>query len=1437
VTYSGTGGSVLGKEVSRPWRHETASSTRDWGTITAHFTGTAHAKSWTSLDDGAGSQWRTTEQYNSYDTVAGRLTQTDDRGDTTTASDDRCTRTTYAATTLAALALPARSETVAVRCATTPDRSRDVLTDTRYAYDAKGYGETPTLGDLTRTATLKDHDGTTGTYLESGATYDAYGRLRSSTDLTADVTATHTGTPQRSPRTDGRTSTTVYTPATGYPTTITSTTPPAKAGVSTSAQTTVTTLDTVRRLPVKITDTNNKITNLAYDALGRSQKVWLADRSVSSPPSYQFTYRIAEGQPVAVGTKTIGNRGLQDTAYTIYDGFLRERQTQTPGPDGGRLLTDVFYDERGLAAKSFAPYYTTGAPAQTLFLPTDDSTVETQTRHTFDGLGRETEARLMAGDGDGGEVLSVTKTIHGGDRTTVIPPTGGTATTTLSDARGQLTEQRQHHQRTAGAPFDATTYQYTPRGELAAVTDPAGNQWTYSYDQLGRQTSTTDPDAGTSTSVYDDRGQVTSTTNARDITLAYLYDGLGRQTELREDGPQGELRAQWQYDTLSGAKGQLAKSTRWENGEAYITQAVAYDKLYRLTRSRVTIPASEGPLAGVYQNIQAYNVSGTVQSVGFPAAGNLPGQVMTFDYEDGTLRPLVASGAQGLRVDTTYSLTGKPLQFELGYGAGKKAWATNTYEWGTQRLKTARVDRLDQPGVDRHETYDYDAIGNVLSIADVSRTGTDVQCFSYDYLRRLTDAWTQATEGCATSGTAATVGGPAPYHHSYTYDEVGNRLTETLHEQNTTRTYGYSDTQPHTLTEVVQDAPGVRSLEEYGYDATGNTTSRQLGGDTQTLTWNPEGRVEKVTNADGSTAEYLYDANGTRLIGRTDTETTLYLGHTEITVATGSTTTEATRYFDVGGGHMAVMDNDGNVSFTMADHHGTGQLAIDAATQTITQRRTLPFGATRGEDPATAWPGTRSFVGGTNDTATGLTNVGAREYDPALGRFISLDPIMDLTDPQQIHGYTYANNNPLTFSDPTGLFLKDFLDEAAEVTGKVINTGKQVYRESKNTVGGWISSGKRKANSFLTGAYHRAIDKISELAELFNRVTGNGDRANRLRYQRNNSGSPLPGGNVTSTLKDLAGPARDDAWYRAGEMLTEVTFPWFPGAGMAATAATLAARVGSRTTASVAANTTEAVARTCGRHSFVPGTHVLLASGAKVPIEDVRIGDEVLATDPITGETEARAVTAEILGEGDKNLVAVTTEEATIVATDTHPFWVVDLEEWVEAGNLMPGTFLRTSAGTYIQVTAVVHWSQHATVYNLTVEGLHTYYVLAGSVPVLVHNSNCGLVEYGSTELSRATAFQRLAENNKGNNYGAARLEDGTILVGRSSAGVHAEEDLIRQAGDRRIVDLYSERQPCAAKCEGLTAGMNTSWSWQWNGVDRGAVNAEIKATINNLFK
>ncbi|WP_230480237.1 RHS repeat-associated core domain-containing protein [Nocardiopsis kunsanensis] len=112
-------------------------------------------------------------------------------------------------------------------------------------------------------------------------------------------------------------------------------------------------------------------------------------------------------------------------------------------------------------------------------------------------------------------------------------------------------------------------------------------------------------------------------------------------------------------------------------------------------------------------------------------------------------------------------------------------------------------------------------------------------------------------------------------------------------------------------------------------------------------------------------------------------------------------------------------ENDGSLSWSFSDQHNTGQIAVDAHGGEVVQRWMTVFGQDRGTEGV--WPGERGFVDGTVDESTGLTQLGERAYDADLGRFVSVDPLMDLADAQTMNGYAYSNNSPATFGDPTGL--------------------------------------------------------------------------------------------------------------------------------------------------------------------------------------------------------------------------------------------------------------------------------------------------------------------------------------------------------------------------------------------------------------------------------
>jgi len=194
------------------------------------------------------------------------------------------------------------------------------------------------------------------------------------------------------------------------------------------------------------------------------------------------------------------------------------------------------------------------------------------------------------------------------------------------------------------------------------------------------------------------------------------------------------------------------------------------------------------------------------------------------------------------------------------------------------------------------------------------------------------------------------------------------------------------------------------------------------------------------------------------------------------------------------------------------------------------------------------------------------------------------------------------------------------------------------------------------------------------------------------------------------------------------------------------------------------------------RNSFAGTTGVLMADGTRKAISLVRVGDTVVATDPTTGETEKRPVTDIIVGTGEKHLVEITvaTEGShdKIVATDEHPFWVSDLNAWVYAKDLRPGYRFETADHRPATVRSTRAWTEEATVYNLTVDSLHTYYVAAGAAEVLVHNCETSGVLDGSGLSQNALAGKaglardELAAKLKNTDYADFRDRPTTVTAG-----------------------------------------------------------------------
>ncbi|MEV4341012.1 RHS repeat-associated core domain-containing protein [Streptomyces sp. NPDC049590] len=1037
VTYNGD--EEVGGTVNDPWSKRTATQHKSYADTEAYYVRTAVTHTRTRITSKLTPYDRVTTVKTTYDDY-GMATTVEDQGDDAATGDEKCTRTWYARNDDKGInSLVSRSRTVAATCATADSaldlpadstRPGDVIADTAIVYDdptadAWSPSQKPVTGDVTWTGRAKGYgtDDTPAWQKVSKTTYDALGRVKAVTD-TKDLPAAST----------------TYDPADSGP--LTSTTVEDAKTYKTTQD-----LDFATGAALKVTDPNNRVTESEYDSLGRIVKLWLPNRlqALNKTPNYVYTYHITSTDMPWVSTGTLRHDGSgYNTVYEFYDSLLRSRQTQAPTPQGGRLVSLTEYDARGLAVSQQSDIWDSTALPGSTAVEVSGGQAPLQTDTTYDGAARPEKAVTKVH----GVTRWTTDTTYTGDTVATTAPTGGQATAVVTNALGQTTQRREYAgPAPTGTDFTTTDYTYTPAGQQKTVTGPDQTKWSYTYDLFGRQVTATDPDKGKTATEYNDLDQVVSTTPNDDTSrkLLYEYDRLGRKTDMwQKDKTDANKLAAWTFDQL--AKGQQDTATRYDGGvtgKEYTDKVTAYDAMYHVTAHQLLLPDSEplvsgGHVAKTLSFTTGYNLDGSISQYSAPAVGGLPSEGVSYTF-NALGQQLTAKGTTGYLHGAAFSPQGDLRQLTLGTdgtSSAKKAYLNWDYEEGTRRLTRSYVTDDVHGYMPQELKFTQDDAGNVTSITDATTLGgttkADNQCFTYDGNRRLTEAWTPKTANCAATGrTVTNLDGAAPYWTSYTYTNAGQRKTETQHTTtgDKTTTYSYNDpadNKPHTLDKTT----GTRTAT-YTYDAAGNTTSRPGPTAQQTLTWNTEGDLSKLTEGTKETG-YLYDANGELLIRRAkgDGDTILYLGAgTELHVTTKSTTktTSATRYYTANGQTIAVRTATTGVtgtklSFLAADHHGTSSIAMEAGTYALTKRYSTPFGTPRGTKPTT-WPDDKAFLGKPADDTTGLTHIGAREYDPTTGQFISVDPMLVLDQHQSLNGYAYANNSPITFSDPTGQCL------------------------------------------------------------------------------------------------------------------------------------------------------------------------------------------------------------------------------------------------------------------------------------------------------------------------------------------------------------------------------------------------------------------------------
>ncbi|GLL08360.1 type IV secretion protein Rhs [Dactylosporangium matsuzakiense] len=1368
TNYRGENGPVEASTITSYWISAATASRGRTGlpALTANWVAPVETYSRQALTSTGSTVWRYTETDTTYDatvtdTNVGLATAVYSHTVPADAAYDKCTTTTYAApnATKNLVGLIARVETDSVACnhftegspASVPaavntltapasvTRPAQVVTDTLTFFDDQTNFATtfpqpaaPSKGNVTMVQQATD---ATNYQTKNRAAFDTYGRPVTAWDA------------------NGNMSSTTYAMAGGL--TVGSTTTNALN------QSVTTTVDPARGLTLTVTDPNTVVTTQHYDALGRTKAVWTNSRSTSLTANYSYDYTVSNTGITATTTNRMTDGGLYLPSVVVYDAQLRVRQTQASAAFGnGRVVNDTIYDSRGWTRATYNAWWDPGnAPSAGIASATDlGIQVTNQDQYTYDGLGHAiVDTKLSKG-----VVISSTTTVYNGDKTTVIPPNGGVTNTVVTDKAGRTAELDQYTTaptvHTPANPFTgiwtvtggtttATTYGYDNRDHQTSTTDANGHAWTATYNLLGLRTGISDPDSGSGSMEYDKNGNLTQITDSRNKTTSYTYDPLNRKIGQYDAPTLSQSTANrttgWFYDNsnnvadVTHAIGRLTTAIGYSGGSAYVTtQQKDFNVFGESLGQTVSIAGSEGLLGGDYVYTHTYTPNlGLPLRDGYPGRNGLPTETVLHTYTTNDL-PTALGGLATYAFSTTYDAWGRPTQGTMGSGTNKSN-LTTTYDEHTGRITNQLLSRqAGTPANLDSEDYTYDLAGNLTRQTSTrldATTPTETQCFTYDRLDRLTNAWT-ATDNCTATPTPAnratvgdSLGTLSTYWTAWTIDALGRRTQQTQYGAVTagdiTTNYTYAPAQPHTVTGTTTTG-AVTGSTSYVYDTAGNTTTRNAAQGNQTLTWNDAGQLTGITGGTAGASQYVYDPDGNLLLQKDPGTTVLYLPGQQLILNTSAGTVTGTRYYPLPGGGVAVRAGlaTTTVTFQIADLHGTPTAYLNFTAQTISWRQSTPYGSPRGT--AVAAPDNHGFLNKPADTSTGLTSVGARHYDPVIGRFASIDPVLDTSDPQQLGGYAYASNNPVTHSDPTGLWNDHTPQDVPkyqppcsqqQVDG-CLNSWYTATTVSNNGCGKSVHCKPKMTSHVCYVGYRCAADNKSPLHN--------------------------PGGGLAHPSQSTYDCSADkvDCAIDAGMQLLmffevvvfvplDVLLIIDPPAEVGADSSEIAI-VEAEKDAAFAART-KAVERSVQKASacsFAPDTPVLMADGSRKRVADIAVGDLVTAGDPGTGDNQSRGVTALHVNR-DVDLTDVTVADATgalatIHTTQNHPFWSETRHAWMGAGGLQPGEALRTTSGAAAHVVAVVSFDGNASMYNLTVDVSHTYYVMAGDTPVLVHNED-----------------------------------------------------------------------------------------------------------------
>jgi RHS repeat-associated protein len=590
-------------------------------------------------------------------------------------------------------------------------------------------------------------------------------------------------------------------------------------------------------------------------------------------------------------------------------------------------------------------------------------------------------------------------------------------------------------------------YIYNAQGNVTKTIPHAdtSRQITLNYDLRGNKTSMDDPDMGSWEYKYNALGQLRWQKDARGVETTMEYDNLGRMVKRIVNSQNAELAqvSMWTYYAGSirpenGWIGALQREVLYKKGTG--TAEIENQKGYyydNLGRSFLTLYNLDAKWYYTYTRFDDYsrvkNVDYFWRPMGLeqnmdedPYAWHNYG--LTYTYNDQSFTTEIQdSNGKSWWGSPNYDAKGRLTNYRVGDPLNSVR-SNVTYNPIDNTVQTIRsgFGGNETDGSIQDEAYSFDGYGNLKS----RRHADKVETFQYDWRHRLSKI-----NGVETA----------------TYDDFGNILSKRRNTNNTNDglvTYDYVSAGHKN---AVTNAFGYTMT----YDANGNMITREGNGQTWSFSWEGFNKPEYIANG-SECSQFIYDASQQHVVqvkwsmtvdGYADLERKVYVGgameqtYTRANISTAWKIEKTQIFITSPSGIVGIYEfspqkeaaQQVKRSLLFRDHLGSVTAVSDFGGNNVQKlsfdawgsRRSASDWSTLVSTTAASGITDRGFTGHEMLENLGLVHMNGRIYDPLLGKFLSADPfIQSPGNLQSYNRYSYVTNNPLSFTDPSGHFLK-----------------------------------------------------------------------------------------------------------------------------------------------------------------------------------------------------------------------------------------------------------------------------------------------------------------------------------------------------------------------------------------------------------------------------